>query len=104
MDGEKRKAHRQSLKYPAKIDLGEGNPPISCLLMDVSETGAKVVIESTDDMPETFTLLLAGAGGRRRRCRLVWQEGQHFGVIFIKAPEKDETESQPTFSELMRRA
>lgn len=85
MDAEKRKDHRQSLKYPAKIDLGDGNPPISCLLMDVSESGAKMVIDGRDDLPEHFTLLLAGEHGKRRRCQLVWQEDRHFGVVFIKA-------------------
>jgi len=104
MDSEKRRDLRKSLKYPAKIDLRDGNPPIPCLLIDVSESGAKVVVESTDDLPQSFTLLLAGENGRQRRCKLVWQEGQHFGVVFVKAqPVKDDTAGRPGFRELMRR-
>jgi hypothetical protein len=104
MGSEKRKDHRQSLKYPAKIDLGDGNPPIPCLLMDVSESGAKIVIEADSDIPERFTLLLAGAGGRRRRCRVVWQEGKQFGAVFIKAEAKDDASTPPSFREMMRRS
>jgi hypothetical protein len=104
MQGDKRKDHRKSLKYPARIDLGDGNPPVPCLLVDVSESGAKVMVESHDDLPECFTLLLAGEGGRQRRCKLVWQEGNHFGAIFVKAPAvRDDAPARPGFRELMRR-
>lgn len=107
MGSEKRKDHRQSLKYPAKIDIGDGNPPIPCLLMDVSESGAKFVIEADSDIPERFTLLLAGEGGRRRRCRVVWQEGKQFGAVFIKQEAKEEAKDDasnpPSIREMMRR-
>ena len=63
------------------------------------------MIESDTEIPERFALLLAGEHGRQRRCRVVWQEGKHFGAIFIKAPvAKDEDSSKPRFREMMRRA
>src|SRR5262245_20058238 len=105
MEGEKRKDHRQSLKYPAALDLGDGNPPIPCLLMDVSESGAKVVVEGRDELPANFTLLLAGENGKQRRCKLVWREENFFGVLFIKATAaKSDSGSRPGFRDMMRRA
>ncbi len=101
MNGEKRKDHRQALKYPARIDLDDGNPPVPCLLMDVSQSGARVIIEG-HDLPETFTLLLAGASGTQRRCKVIWRDGNNFGARFLKttAAKPDNTAG---FRDMMRR-
>ena len=41
MGREKRKDHRQPLKYPAKIDIGD----MVALPIDVSASGARVTVE-----------------------------------------------------------
>ena len=60
MADEKRKDHRQTLKYPAKIDLGDGTPLVSCMLTDVSAVRRAASWSSRPDkIPESFSLLLA---------------------------------------------
>ncbi len=86
MDGEKRKDHRQSLKYPAKIDMGDGTPHLPCILTDVSGSGARVIVEAPDKIPERFTLLLAAEHGTLRRCKVMWREENQLGLAFIKPP------------------
>ncbi len=86
MDGEKRKDHRQTLKYPAKLDLGDGTPFISCILTDVSASGARVAVEFPDKIPDTFSLLLAPEHQALRRCKVMWREDNQIGVEFLKAP------------------
>ena len=86
MEADKRKDHRQSLKYPAKIDLGDGKPPIPCILTDVSVSGARVIVESAGTIPEHFSLLLAAEHGTHRRCKVMWREEDQLGLAFVKFP------------------
>jgi len=85
-DGEKRRSHRQPLKYPAKIDIGDGSPAVSCVLSDVSVTGARVTVENPDQIPDRFSLLLAAEHGTVRRCKVVWRTTNQLGLQFMKFP------------------
>ena len=85
MGGEKRKHHRQSLKYPAKIDIG-GGTHVPCILADISASGARVIVDAPDKIPERFTLLLAAEHGTQRRCKVMWREKNQLGLAFIKLP------------------
>lgn len=84
MNGEKRRSQRQSLKYPARIDIGDGSPPRSCLLTDVSVSGARVVVEGADELPDQFALLIAPEHGTLRRCKVAWRDGNQLGLQFLK--------------------
>ena len=86
MEGEKRKDHRQSLKYPAKVDLGDGTALIPCILTDVSASGARVLVEIVDKIPDRFTLLLAAEHGTSRHCKVMWRGENQLGLAFIKPP------------------
>jgi len=82
MRSEKRKSPRKTMRYGAWVQDGETTPR-SCVLADVSDTGARLEVESPDDIPEMFTLLLSG--GRespRRRCRVMWRSEDQVGVRF----------------------
>jgi hypothetical protein len=78
---ELRKKPRRQFHYAAKIVVGDG-APISCTIFDVSHTGARLVLENNDKLPDRFILLLATNGGARRDCRVVWRTGQSLGVEF----------------------
>ncbi len=90
MPGDKRSTKRKSLKYPARIDAGDGSPPRDCVLIDVSETGARVILKKPDDVPEQFTLLLGTQGAAPRHCRVVWREGPELGLEFRKTTKPTE--------------
>ncbi|HXX02718.1 MAG TPA: PilZ domain-containing protein [Xanthobacteraceae bacterium] len=77
---ELRKKPRRQFHYSAKI-VTKGEPPRSCNISDISHTGARLVLESDDTLPDRFILLLA-RGGARRHCRLIWRTGLTVGVEF----------------------
>src|ERR1700720_3738912 len=59
-----------------------------CLLIDVSQTGARLLVEGSLerlDLKEFF-LLLSSTGLAYRRCRLVRVAGDQIGVGFLQAP------------------
>ena len=60
-----------------------------CIIEDISETGAKLGIESSIDglALKEFFLVLSSTGLAFRRCELAWVNGDRFGVIF-KRPDK----------------
>ncbi|MBV1698250.1 MAG: PilZ domain-containing protein [Hyphomicrobiales bacterium] len=76
-----RKRRRRPFNYAAKVvvDQSEQRP---CTISDVSQTGARVVLEKDEPLPDRFLLLLSRNGGPQRRCRIVWRTGVSVGVEF----------------------
>jgi len=82
-----RKKPRREFHYMAKILSGPQDPARRCAISDISETGARLVLDSDDGLPDRFFLLLSLNGGARRRCRVVWRDGTSVGVAFVGAQE-----------------
>ena len=61
----------------------------ACILKDVSEDGAKLIMESSiEGLPlKEFFLLLSSSGLAYRRCELAWVNGDQIGVNFIRVGE-----------------
>jgi len=90
MQGEKRRAPRKVLEYPAGIDTGDGSPLRPCLLSDISRTGVRVRVAEPSDLPPTVTLVLSRSGVFRR-CRVAWTDGSDLGLEFLdrkRAPSR----------------
>jgi hypothetical protein len=77
-----RKTPRRSFQYKARIITDASAPPRVCAISDISENGARLVLQSEADLPEHFVLLLTKEGSARRKCRLVWRDGTAVGVEF----------------------
>lgn len=80
---DRRASVRRALRYPARIDFADGNAWWDCSLRDISEGGAKLAFRGPDAMPEEFFLLLTLGGESARRCRVVWRDDDHLGVLFL---------------------
>ena len=71
-----------------------------CMMVDVSQTGARLRIEGSAeglDLKEFF-LLLSSTGLAFRRCQLVRMDGDQIGVRFLardKAMKKSSLKQQP---------
>jgi hypothetical protein len=82
-----RKADRVRLenKYPVNLMGVDGTWRRSCLLIDVSATGARLEVDGTLDVlkAQEFFLILSTTGLAFRRCELVRIEGSEVGVRFI---------------------
>jgi hypothetical protein len=82
---ELRKRPRRHFHYSARIVIDEKGTLRACQISDISETGARLVLENVSDLPDQFMLLLTPNGEARRRCRVVWRDGAAIGVAFPDA-------------------
>lgn len=87
-----RKALRVRMDHRQPVNLmgSDGTWRRSCVLLDISDTGAKVEVEGTLDVLQAkeFFLLLSSTGLAYRRCELVWIDGTTAGLHFILAGKK----------------
>jgi hypothetical protein len=84
MTEEKRKNFGRALRYTAWIGAGSNAPLRGCMVSDISDSGAKLDVESAEELPDEFQLLLSGHGGIYRECRAVWRTINQIGVQFEK--------------------
>ena len=83
MLGDKRKTHRRQLRYTAWISLGPKKLQ-GCVVADVSDSGARLDVENSTTVPDSFVLLLSASGKPKRKCRVIWRKGAQIGVEFEK--------------------
>jgi hypothetical protein len=72
--------------YDAHMMAIDGTWRRDCRLLDVSETGGKLIVEASIvglNLKEFF-LLLSSTGLAYRRCELAWVNGDQIGVNFLK--------------------
>jgi len=82
MSRDNRKKPRRSVNAVAFIYTIDGWPIGECKTLDISETGAKLMWTSPDDVPVEFLLSLSRDGKVRRRCQLKWRQDNKIGVRF----------------------
>ena len=81
MRRDKRRSRRRPLRYVAWA-ASESGERQTCLLSDMSETGARIDVENAEQVPDRFVLLLSANGAARRACRVVWRKPNQIGVSF----------------------
>ncbi len=85
MKREKRKARRRTIHHTASILLGV-DQVVTCAILDVSDSGARLEPTEPGAVPGRFKLLLSGNGTPHRDCRVIWREGNQIGVTFENRP------------------
>jgi hypothetical protein len=92
MNFDGRKALRVRMDHKQSVNLmgSDGTWRRSCVLLDVSQSGAKIEVEGTLDVLQAkeFFMLLSSTGLAYRRCELVWIDGTMAGIHFITADGK----------------
>lgn len=96
-DGRKAARVRMDHRQPVNLMGSDGTWRRSCVLLDVSQTGAKVEVEGTLDVlkAKEFFLLLSSTGLAYRRCELIWIDGTTAGLHFIPSDGKRKPASEP---------
>ncbi|MGZ4988842.1 MAG: PilZ domain-containing protein [Limisphaerales bacterium] len=84
--GEKRRTRRQDVRWKGLILDDQGSIIATCMMTDVSATGAKLIMEAGINVPDCFVLTLARNAGVRRDCDVVWRAAKSIGVRFVDAP------------------
>ncbi len=83
MAKDKRKAVRRPIRYTAWMALAD-NELHGCVLSDISDTGARIDIDESKEIPDEFTLWLSSSGAARRKCKVVWRKPRQLGVTFAR--------------------
>jgi hypothetical protein len=51
---------------------------------DISQSGARLDVGSSNDCPDHFVLMLSKNGAARRFCAVMWRRGTEMGVKFAR--------------------
>jgi hypothetical protein len=62
--------------------LREGKSGLPCTLVDISDVGARLIVDDVTEVPERFRIVMTEQGVPRRDCRLVWRGRNDVGVTF----------------------
>ena len=93
-----RRADRVRLEHKRPVNLMgvDGTWRRSCLLQDISDTGAKLEVEGPVNVLQAreFFLLLSSTGLAFRRCELIWINGAEVGVRFVPKATKKTAKSK----------
>ena len=78
---DKRQTKRKPIGAAAYIRLGSfaARP---CTVLDLSDTGVRISVESAATIPAEFTLLLS-KNSHGRRARVKWRRGIQIGAEFV---------------------
>lgn len=83
MGTDQRRRPRRALSYPVQLVSPDGGQSFPCVFADVSESGARLMVEDAAAVPDRIVLMLAGDDGARRHCEVVWRETDRLGVRFL---------------------
>ncbi|HEV7872525.1 MAG TPA: PilZ domain-containing protein [Xanthobacteraceae bacterium] len=76
-----RYALRSRTFLKAEIDLNGGLSTLSCIVKDLSETGARILVSEGIALPETFRIHLPKPD-RWVQATVRWRRGEYIGVHF----------------------
>ncbi len=54
-----------------------------CTVWDESKTGARLIVDAPETIPDTFHIYMTLNFSSRRRCRVVWRSSNQIGVEFL---------------------
>ena len=86
MSNNRRKETRRVLLRMCWVDMGSGNPPLQCRLINVSKSGALIDCKEPSQLPDDLVLYLTEDGKVGRRCRVVRRAEGEIGLEFLNKP------------------
>ena len=84
MSKEKRRTRRQPMRHTAWVAITP-KERFGCVVSDVSDTGARIDVNDSKAVPDSFILMLSSNGAARRFCRVVWRKPHQVGVKFERS-------------------
>jgi hypothetical protein len=72
----------------AHIAPGDGSPWRDCMVWDIADGGARLVVHAPETLPAEFVLIEGAARSfNRHTCRIVWRAEAQVGVEFLAEGE-----------------
>ena len=85
----RRHVRRFRAQHPAKIVLGP-DAMISCMVEDISPSGARISLRGDIPLPDDFDLFIAAHALQVHRAHLCWRHDGYAGVSFIQCADQTE--------------
>jgi hypothetical protein len=82
--GTKKREARKSLHQPGWITLEGGFAARTCVVQDLSTSGAKLTIDDHNTLPAKLRLAFSRDARTGRNCEVVWRRGRTFGIKFVR--------------------
>ena len=79
---EKRSLPRRRALLRGRIEFNNRYSTMDCVIRDITEKGARLVITGDDALPSVFELALP-LKSRNHRAEIVWRKGRECGVRFV---------------------
>jgi PilZ domain len=83
MRPEYRKSTRRFVRHGARIVSSDGSALGQCVMIDISDTGARLKTDASQALPDEFILLLSHDGRLHRQCTVAWRSATAVGVRFF---------------------
>lgn len=81
MHSERRQAPRRNTVILATIVFDGGRRRMSCIIRNLSDSGARLEVDKVIGVPNTFDLVATGY--QPRACRVAWRALKELGVQFV---------------------
>jgi hypothetical protein len=78
-----RKSARSKSGTSGWIRLAQGFATRPCTIVDRSETGVQISVDTPQSVPANFSLLQSRTVGTGKRCRVKWRRGSRIGAEFL---------------------
>jgi hypothetical protein len=78
-----RRSERTPSNGCAVIRTEDPSPAVSCTVLNLSEGGAKLLVDEQTPLPTEFILFLRAGSSIGRRCHTIWRIGNKIGVRFV---------------------
>ena len=101
LEPNQRAAPRMRTLIAAKISFNNGQSTLDCLIRNLSDTGAKLIVSEAIALPDRFDLFIPQKSVTRRG-RIVWRRGEEMGVRFDEDAPRSESRD-PDATSLTRR-
>jgi hypothetical protein len=82
--GTKKREARKSLHQPGWITLEGGFAARTCVVQDLSTSGAKLTIDDHNTLPAKLRLAFSRDARTGRNCEVVWRRGRTVGIKFVR--------------------
>src|SRR3954451_16944045 len=79
LDPNQRAAPRMRTLIAARISFNNGQSALDCLIRNLSDTGAKLIVSAAATTAECFDLIVLQKSVTRR-ARIAWRRGEAIGV------------------------
>lgn len=85
---DRRSAPREETNEWAHVLFPDGLTSASCMILNITEHGALLQVELTEELPQEFSLV-RDVDGRATPCTTRWRIGGQVGVLYIEALSTD---------------